>query len=61
MKPTYSDAGKLAWYPESPALSAAVMSTHGISDAAVRWATGRSYARAVSRRSIRSRWKICAM
>ena len=45
----------------SPALSAAVMSTHGISDAAVRWVTGRSYARAVSQRSIRSRWKICAM
>lgn len=45
----------------SPALSAAVMSTHGISDAAVHWAIGRSYARAVSRKSIRSRWKICAM
>ena len=45
----------------SPALSAAVMSTHGISDAAVRWVTGRSYARAVSQKSIRSRWKICAM
>ena len=38
------------WYGirTSPALSAAVMSTHGISDAAVRWVTGRSYARAVS-------------
>ena len=61
MKLTYSDAGNWRGIRTSPALSAAVMSTHGISDAAVRWVTGRSYARAVSQRSIRSRWKICAM
>ena len=61
MKPTYSDAGKLAWYPDiaCPVCGGDVNSW--ISDAAVRWAIGRSYARAVSQKSIRSRWKICAM
>ena len=57
----YAEPGKEQLIRTSPALSAAVMSTHGISDAAVLWVTGRSYARAVSQRSIRSRWKICAM
>ena len=61
MKPTYLDAGKLAWYPDiaCPVCGGDVNSWD--KDAAVHWAIGRSYARAVSRKSIRSRWKICAM
>lgn len=61
MKPTYSDAGKLAWYPDiaCPVCGGDVNSWDKRCSRAL--AIGRSYARAVSRKSIRSRWKICAM
>lgn len=61
MKPTYSDAGKLAWYPDiaCPVCGGDVNSWDKRCSRALGYR--RSYARAVSQRSIRSRWKICAM